>query len=66
MFPCLLPDRLGILSQSRSDDSGLRIVNASRGGIIDEDALHEPLATGRIAGAGLDVFVSEPPVGSPR
>jgi len=43
----------------------LRIVNASRGGIIDEDALHEALASGRIAGAGLDVFVSEPPKGSP-
>jgi len=43
----------------------LRIVNASRGGIIDEDALHDALLAGRIAGAGLDVFVSEPPVGSP-
>ena len=43
----------------------LRIVNASRGGIIDEDALHEALSSGRIAGAGLDVFVSEPPTGSP-
>jgi D-3-phosphoglycerate dehydrogenase len=43
----------------------LRIVNASRGGIIDEDALLEALTTGRIAGAGLDVFVSEPPTGSP-
>ena len=43
----------------------LRIVNASRGGIIDEAALHEALSTGRIAGAGLDVFVSEPPTGSP-
>jgi D-3-phosphoglycerate dehydrogenase len=43
----------------------LRIVNASRGGIIDEAALHEALSTKRIAGAGIDVFVSEPPTGSP-
>ncbi|MEY5017308.1 MAG: hypothetical protein RL431_357 [Actinomycetota bacterium] len=44
---------------------GLRIVNASRGGIIDEAALVEALNAGTIAGAGLDVFVSEPPTGSP-
>jgi D-3-phosphoglycerate dehydrogenase len=43
----------------------LRIVNASRGGIIDEDALYAALKSKRIAGAGLDVFVHEPPVGSP-
>lgn len=42
----------------------LRIVNCSRGGIIDEDALYEALTKDLIAGAGLDVFVSEPPVGS--
>ena len=39
----------------------LRIVNASRGGIIDEAALERALAAGLIAGAGLDVFTSEPP-----
>ncbi len=43
----------------------LRIVNASRGGIIDEEALYAALKSKRIAGAGLDVFVSEPPTGSP-
>jgi D-3-phosphoglycerate dehydrogenase len=43
----------------------LRIVNASRGGIIDEDALYAALKSNRIAGAGLDVFVNEPPTGSP-
>jgi D-3-phosphoglycerate dehydrogenase len=42
----------------------LRIVNCSRGGIIDEDALLEALSTNRIAGAGLDVFNHEPPKGS--
>ena len=41
------------------------IVNVARGGLIDEDALYEALTAGTIAGAGLDVFVNEPPVGSP-
>ena len=42
----------------------LRIVNCSRGGIIDEDALYKALKENKIAGAGLDVFNSEPPAGS--
>jgi phosphoglycerate dehydrogenase-like enzyme len=37
------------------------IVNTSRGGIIDEGALVEALAAGRIGGAGIDVFEAEPP-----
>jgi D-3-phosphoglycerate dehydrogenase len=41
------------------------VVNVARGGLIDEDALHRALTTGTIAGAGLDVFVSEPPLESP-
>jgi D-3-phosphoglycerate dehydrogenase len=41
------------------------IVNVARGGLIDEDALHRALTAGTIAGAGLDVFVSEPPTDSP-
>ena len=41
------------------------IVNVARGGLIDEAALHRALTAGTIAGAALDVFVNEPPVGSP-
>lgn len=41
------------------------IVNVARGGLIDEDALYAALKSNRIAGAGLDVFVSEPPTDSP-
>ncbi|HEU5223501.1 MAG TPA: phosphoglycerate dehydrogenase [Candidatus Lumbricidophila sp.] len=37
------------------------IVNVARGGLIDEDALAVALESGTIAGAGLDVFSSEPP-----
>jgi D-3-phosphoglycerate dehydrogenase len=52
-------------SQFAKAKKELRIVNCSRGGIIDEGALLEALTTNRIAGAGLDVFNHEPPKGSP-
>lgn len=61
------PETTGLIStaQFAKAKKELRIVNCSRGGIIDEDALLEALKTNRIAGAGLDVFNNEPPKGSP-
>ncbi len=44
---------------------GLRIVNVSRGGIIDEDALAWAITEGHVAGAALDVFAAEPTTESP-
>ncbi len=43
----------------------LVLVNAARGGIVDEGALYDALKTGRIAAAGLDVFATEPCTDSP-
>ena len=44
---------------------GVRIINCARGGLVDEDALAEALKAGHVAGAALDVFVTEPATESP-
>ena len=44
---------------------GLRLVNAARGGIVDEDALAAAIRDGRIGGAAIDVFATEPTTESP-
>jgi D-3-phosphoglycerate dehydrogenase len=41
------------------------IINTARGALVDEDALVSALREKRIAGAGLDAYVNEPPAGSP-
>lgn len=44
---------------------GIRILNVARGGIVDEEALADAIRSGRVAGAGLDVFAAEPTTTSP-
>jgi D-3-phosphoglycerate dehydrogenase len=48
-------DQIGMMKPT------VRLVNCARGGIINEAALYEALATKQIAGAALDVFSAEPP-----
>jgi D-3-phosphoglycerate dehydrogenase len=51
--------------QLRVVKPGVRIINAARGGIVDENALASALADGRVAGAALDVYATEPCTDSP-
>ena len=47
--------RIGLMKQDAY------LINVGRGGLVDQGALFEALADGKIAGAGLDVFAEEPP-----
>ena len=43
----------------------VRIINAARGGVLDEAALYDAIVEGRVGGAGLDVYATEPCTDSP-
>jgi D-3-phosphoglycerate dehydrogenase len=59
----LTPDTRGIINAAAfaKMKNGVRLVCAARGGVIDEAALLDALNSGKVAGAGLDVFATEPP-----
>jgi D-3-phosphoglycerate dehydrogenase len=61
------PETLGLIGKEALTKvkPGVRIVNAARGGILDEAALAEAIREGRVGGAGLDVFAKEPTTESP-
>lgn len=63
----LTPETRGILGREAfaKVKPGALIVNCARGGIVDEDALAEALESGRVAGAALDVYETEPPLAKP-
>jgi D-3-phosphoglycerate dehydrogenase len=56
-------ETLGLLGRAAFEKMrpGVLIVNAARGGIVDEEALAEALQSGKVGGAALDVFAEEPP-----
>lgn len=61
------PETLGMIGKELLAEAkpNLRIINVSRGGVIDEDALAEAIREGRIGGAAIDVFATEPTTSSP-
>src|SRR5436305_7991749 len=61
------PETVGLVNASvlAHAKPGLRLVNAGRGGIVDEDALAAAIADGRLGGAAVDTFAKEPTTESP-
>ncbi|WP_420638499.1 phosphoglycerate dehydrogenase [Candidatus Poriferisocius sp.] len=61
------PETVGLINADllAGAKPGLRVINVARGGIVDEADLAEAVATGRIAGAAVDVFTAEPTTESP-
>lgn len=61
------PETLGLLGEEalKLVKPSVRIINAARGGIVDEQALANALREGRVAGAGIDVWAKEPCTQSP-
>lgn len=61
------PETVGLIGEAELHKArpNLVLVNAARGGIVDEGALYAALKEGRIAAAGLDVFATEPCTDTP-
>ena len=61
------PETVGLIGKEQLAlcKPSVRIINAARGGLVDEQALADALASGTVAGAGIDVFATEPCTDSP-
>src|SRR3954451_5860509 len=61
------PETLGLIGKQElaTAKPGLILVNAARGGLVDEQALAEAISAGQVGGAGIDVFATEPATSSP-
>ena len=62
-----MKETTGLLNEDAFNqmNDGVMVVNCARGGIVDETALYNAMKSGKVAGAALDVFETEPPGKSP-
>jgi len=62
-----LKDTIGLIDKKAFDQmkDGVMIINCARGGIVNEADLYDAIKSGKVAGASLDVFETEPPGSSP-
>jgi D-3-phosphoglycerate dehydrogenase len=62
----LLPETRHLINKDKLArmKKGVYLINAARGGVVDEDALFDAVTSGRVAGAGVDAFEFEPPTAS--
>ncbi|MFH1581880.1 MAG: phosphoglycerate dehydrogenase [Pseudomonadota bacterium] len=62
-----LKDTTGFINKEAFEQmkQGVMVINCARGGIINEADLYDAMNSGKVAGAALDVFATEPPVDSP-
>lgn len=60
-------ETLGLIGaeELKNAKPGMLVVNAARGGLIDEEALADAISSGHIGGAGIDVYKTEPTTSSP-
>jgi D-3-phosphoglycerate dehydrogenase len=62
-----LKDTAGMINKAAFAQmkEGVMLINCARGGIVNESDLYDAMVSGKVAGAALDVFETEPPQGSP-
>jgi D-3-phosphoglycerate dehydrogenase / 2-oxoglutarate reductase len=67
LHTALTPETRDLITAERLAQmkKGAYLINTARGGLIDENALYDALKQGKLAGAAMDAFATEPPDGNP-
>ncbi len=66
LHSALTPDTANLINAERiaTMKTGAYIINTARGELVDENALYEAMKSGKLGGAAVDAFRTEPPIGN--